>query len=153
MQTLTAPDIARLNTGILVERAAAVLPATATTAYFTITGTVKITALYGVVTTVCSATATNLSVVHVPSSPGTVNLTLANTLAIASFAVGSYLGVEGDGTALVGTTGVAAYLGMITNPILGPGSISLTTSATNTGATRWVCRYVPIESGSTIVAA
>lgn len=151
--TLTTADIRRLNAGVIVERAAATLPATATTAYFTITGTVRLTGLYGVVTTVCSATVTNLSVVHVPSSPGTVNLTLASTLAIASFAAGTYLGVEGDGTALVGVTGVAAYLGMVTNPELGPGSISLTTSATNTGATRWVLTYVPLESGSLVVAA
>ena len=153
MLTLTPQDIRRLNTGIVVERAAATLPATTTTAYFTITGTVQINALYGVVTTVCSATATNLSVVHVPSSPGTVNLTLASVLAIASFAAGTYLGVEGDGTALVGVTGVAAYLGSITKPVLGPGSISLTTSATNTGATRWLLAYTPLESGSTVVAA
>lgn len=153
MLALTPADISRLAIGPIVERGAAVLPATTTAAIFTVTGAVRIQALYGVCTTVCSGTATNLSVVHVPSSPGTVNLTLASTLAIASFAVGTLVGVEGDGTALIGTTGVAAYLGMLQNPDLLSGSISLTTSATNTGAFRWVCRYVPVEAGSLVVAA
>ena len=152
--TITTADIRRSTLGLYVGRDAATLPATATTAYFTIAGgKVQITSLVGKVTTVCSATATNLSVVHVPSSPGTVNITLASALAIASFAAGSYLGVEGDGTALIGTTGVAGYLGMVLNPVLGPGSISLTTSATNTGATRWGLTYIPLESGATVVAA
>lgn len=153
MLQIIPADVARLGVGLIVEKAATVLPATTTTAYFTITGSVRITALYGVCTTVCTSTATNLSVVHVPLSPGTVNLTLASTLAIASFAVGTLVGVEGDGTALVGVTGVAGYLGMTQYPDLLSGSISLTTSATNTGAFRWVLRYVPLESGSTIVAA
>lgn len=152
--TVVPAEVRRSTLGIFVGRDAATLPATATTAYFTISGgTIQLTGLFGVVTTVCSATATNLSVVHVPSSPGTVNLTLASTLAIASFAAGTYLGVEGDATALVGVTGVAGYLGMVLNPVLGPGSISLTTSATNTGATRWGLTYIPLESGATVVAA
>lgn len=152
MLTLTPPDVARVNDGIIVEKAGTVLPATTTTAYFTVTGTVRVTALYGVCTTVCSATATNLSIVHVPTS-GT-NLTISSALAIASFAAGTYVFAELDGTALVGTTAVSGAIGMGSfSAILGAGSISLTTSATNTGAFRWVVRYVPIEAGSTIVAA
>lgn len=153
MLTVTQQDISRLAIGSIVEKAATVLPASTTTAIFTITGSVRITALYGVCTTVCSGTATNLSVVHVPTAPGTVNLTLASVLAIASFAAGTLVGVEGDGTALVGVTGVTGYLGMLQNPDLLAGSISLTTSATNTGAFRWVLRYVALEAGSTVVAA
>lgn len=152
MLILTNPDVARVNDGIIVEKAATVLPATTTTAYFTVTGTVRVTALYGVCTTVCSATATNLSIVHVPTS-GT-NLTIASNLAIASFAAGTYVFAELDGTALVGTTAVSGAIGVGSfSAILGAGSISLTTSATNTGAFRWVVRYVPIESSGTIVAA
>lgn len=151
MSPTTPAEVRRQILGILVERAAAVLPATTTAAIFTITGAVRITGLYGICTTVCSATATNLSVVHVPTS-GT-NLTLASALAIASFAAGTLVGVEGDGTALVGVTAVAAYLGMTQYPDLTTGSISLTTSATNTGAFRWVVTYIPLESGSTLVAA
>ena len=153
MLTMTPAEVSRLAVGLPVERAAAVLPATTTAAIFTVTGAVRITELYGVCTTVCSATATNLSVVHVPTSPGTVNLTLASVLAIASFAAGTLVGVEGDGTALVGVTGVAAYTGMTQSPVLLGGSISLTTSATNTGQFRWVLRYLPVESGSLVVAA
>lgn len=136
-----------------IERAAAVLPATTTAAIFTITGTVQIMGLIGVCTTVCSATATNLSVVHVPSSPGTVNLTLASALAIANFAVGTYVAIEGDGTALVGVTGVAGFLGMTQFPVLGPGSVSLTTSATNTGQFSWRLFYQPVSDDGLVVAA
>jgi hypothetical protein len=149
--TVTPADTRRENGGILVERAAAVLPATTTTAAFTIVGTVEITRLYGVCTTVCSGTATNLSIVHVPTS-GT-NLTIASTLAITSFAAGTYVISELDGTALVGVTAVTGAVGLTARSLLGAGSISLTTSATNTGAFRWVCQYVPVESGSYVVAA
>lgn len=150
---LTAAEVRRGFVGRSVERAAAVLPATTTSAIFTITGTVRIMGIVGVCTTVCSATATNLSVVHVPSSPGTVNLTLASALAIANFAAGTYVGVEGDGTTLVGVTGVAGFLGSTQYPDLGPGSISLTTSATNTGQFRWILLYIPLSDDALVVAA
>jgi hypothetical protein len=150
--TVTPADTRRQKVGILVERAAATLPATATTTYFTVVGSVKIIEFYGVVTTVCSGTATNLSCTWTPTS-GT-NVTLASALAITSFAAGTLLTVEGDGTALVGTTGITANLLPVQTPRLtGGGTITFTTSATNTGATRWVICYVPIESGSYVVAA
>lgn len=147
----TAAQVREALGGWLVNRAGATLPATTTSAIFNISGDVLVTALYGVCTTVCSATATNLSVVHVPTS-GT-NLTLASTLAIASFAAGTFVGVEGDGTALIGTTAVSGLLGMSPKMILGAGSISLTTSATNTGAFRWVVTYVPLQDSARITAA
>ena len=153
MLAITAPDIARINMGVLVEKAATVLPATTTTAYFTVTGWVDITALFGICTTVCSATATNLSIVHVPSSPASVNTTIANTLAIASYDAGSLVAAELDGTALLGVDGAAAAVIPTNRMRVGPGSISLTTSATNTGAFQWVLRYIPVQSGATVVAA
>lgn len=151
---LTPAEIARLNMGPIVDRAAATLPATTTAAIYTITGWVDITVLYGVCTTVCSGTGTNLSIVHVPSSPASVNTTIAGVLAITSFDAGSIVAAELDGTALVGADGAAgAALAVNARFRAGPGSISLTTSATNTGAFRWVVRYLPVESGATIVAA
>ena len=53
----------------------------------------------------------------------------------------------------IGQTLFVELLGMTQYPDLSTGSISLTTSATNTGAFRWVVTYIPLESGSTLVAA
>lgn len=153
MLTLTPPDIARINSGILVEYPPTVLPATTTTAYFTITGWVDLTVFFGVCTTVCSATATNLSAIHVPSSPASVNTTIANTLAIANFDAGSLVAAELDGTAFLGTDGAAGAVIPGNRMRLGPGSISIVTSATNTGAFQWALRYIPVLAGSTVAKA
>src|SRR3954469_25486123 len=84
---------------IHVRKTAATLPATGNQSIFTITGgRVLVKALIGEVTTVNSATATNLKVTSVPTVGSAVDV--AANLAVASFEAGAIMVVEGDGTAL-----------------------------------------------------
>ena len=139
--------------GTVVTKSAATLPAGTTQNIFTVAGgRVWITLLTGEVTTVCSATATNLSVVHVTTVGGDV--TLASTVAIASDEEGTIYGVEGDATALVKFESGAFQRGASGGGIvLAEGTMNITTSATNTGATSWEMWYIPLDTGATVASA
>jgi hypothetical protein len=110
-----------------------------------------VTALVGEVTTICSATATNLKATSVPTV-GTAADIAAN-LAIANLEAGTILVVEGDATAIIGVSaGFAPALNAL--PFILPvGTLRIETSATNTGATKWDIWYVPLDAGATIVSA
>ena len=138
--------------GIQVAKAAAVLPATTTQNIFTIAGgRVWVTALVGEVTTICSATATNLKATSVPTT-GTAADIAAN-LAVANLEAGTILVVEGDATAMIGVSaGFAPALNAL--PFIVPiGTIRIETSATNTGATKWDLWYVPMDDGAIVTSA
>jgi hypothetical protein len=140
--------------GIKVSKTAAVLPATTTQNIFTISGgRVWVVALVGEVTTICSATATNLKATSVPTTGSAVDI--AANLAIANFEVGAILVVEGDGTAIIGTsTGAGFAPALNALPFILPiGTLRIETSATNTGATKWDICYFPFDDGATIVSA
>ena len=138
--------------GIKVSKTAATLPATTTQNIFTISGgRVWVVALVGEVTTICSATATNLKATSVPTT-GTAADIAAN-LAIANLEAGTILVVEGDATAIIG---VSAGFGPALNAlpfILPIGTLRIETSATNTGATKWDLFYFPFDDGATVVSA
>lgn len=138
--------------GFRVSKTAAVLPATSTQNIFTIAGgRVLVTYLIGEVTTVCSATATNLKATSVPTV-GTAADIAAN-LAIASLELGTILVVEGDATAIIGVSaGFAPALNAL--PFVIPaGTLRIETSATNTGATKWDLWYFPLDDGASVVSA
>lgn len=128
------------------------LPATTTDNIFTVNGgRVLVYAFVGQVTTVNSATATNLKVTSVPTV-GTAADIAAN-LAIASLEAGTIYVVEGDGTALIGVSaGFAPALNALPF-ILPAGTIRIETSATNTGASKWDVWYIPLDEGARIVEA
>lgn len=138
--------------GQQVSKSAAVLPATTTQNIFTIAGgRVLVTALVGEVTTICSATATNLKCTSVPTT-GTAADVAAN-LAVANLEAGTILVVEGDATAIIGVSaGFAPALNAL--PFILPiGTLRIETSATNTGATKWDLFYVPLDDGAYVVSA
>lgn len=140
--------------GQQVSKTAATLPATTTQNIFTIAGgRVLVTALIGEVTTVCSATATNLKVTSVPTTGTAVDV--ASNLAVASFEAGAILVCEGDGTALIGTSAGAGFAPALNAlPFILPiGTVRIETSATNTGATKWDLFYVPIDDGAVVASA
>lgn len=147
------PGFAYLQQYVQVSRAAATLPATTTTSYFQVSGgRILVHLLLGEVTTVCSATATNLKVTSTPTVGTAVDV--AANLAIASFEVGAILVVEGDGTALIGTSAGSGFApALVQVPWVCPtGNIRLTTSATNTGATKWDLFYQPLDPTAVVVA-
>lgn len=141
--------------GFRTSKTAAVLPQTATQNIFTISGgRVMVMALIGEVTTVFTATATNLKVTSTPTTGTAVDI--ASNLAVASFELGAILIVEGDQTALIGTaTGAGAAPALNALPFVIPiGVIKIETSANNvTGATKWDIWYFPLDDGASVVSA
>lgn len=147
---ITGNTVRRAVYGITVERATAVLPATGNQTLFTVAnGRILLTTCVGEVTTVASATVTNLKLTSVSTAIGGSGTDItANTL-VTSLAVGTQWSVS--------TLGSAAQLGAVvtqTNElIIPPGIIRATTDATNTGAMRWTITYIPLDSGATLVAS
>lgn len=138
--------------GQQVSKTAATLPATTTQNIFTISGgRVLVTCLVGEVTTICSATASNLKATSVPTV-GTAADIAAN-VAIANLEAGTILVVEGDATAIIAVSaGFAPALNAL--PFILPiGVLRIETSGTNTGATKWDLFYVPIDDGAVVASA
>lgn len=143
-----AGQILRANYGPLVVRAAAVLPATATQTIFNVTGNVLITSLIGVVTTACSATATNLKV-NVLNTATTTNTDIAANVLVTSLAVGTLYSIP-----TLGSAGTVGNFAVQNNEFaIGAGAIRLITDATNTGAMKWYVNFVALDSGGSIAAA
>lgn len=157
---INGDELRTLLLGRKVDKAAFTLPATTSTAMFTVTGgRVLITSMIGEVTTVCSGTVTNLNVTLDPDGANAV-ADLAAATAITSDAVGTLYTVTGVVADLLsadtpGGTAVPNYVsGVVRNGFIVPaGSILLKTSATNTGATKWSLTYIPIDDGAAVVAA
>lgn len=141
----------------IVERATANLPQTTATDYFTITGgKVRIIGIYGEVTTVIQTQTNNAKLQFASTSPGATT-DLCAVLDITADAVGTLYSITGTlATALKATTNnmvVPADDLAAPGLILGPGTIKLSCSASNTGATKWTLIYVPIDSAGVVVAA
>lgn len=134
--------------GNRANKASATLPATTNQTIFTITGgRVLVALLYGEVTTIIQAQANNLKVTSAPTTGTAVDL--ASNLDVNAKEAGTLLLVEGDGTALVGANAGAALSGIGISPMIIPiGVIRITTSATNTGATKWQCWWTPLDDGA-----
>ena len=139
--------------GTRINKTAATLPASTTQDIFTVAGgRVLITLLTGEVTTVVQAQACNLSVV-LATTVG-ADVTLASTVDINADEAGTIYGVEGDGSALVATSSGAFLQGLAGGGmVVAEGTINITTSATNTGATSWEAWYIPLDDGATVVSA
>ena len=137
---------------IHVAKAAATLPASTTQDIFVVAGgRVLVKQLIGEVTTVIQAQACNLSVVFPATTGGSV--TLATTLDINAHAAGRLYLVEGDGTALKSDGGGLMNAAGETQMVLSVGTMNITTSATNTGATKWDIWYKPLDSGGRVTSA
>lgn len=136
--------------GFRTDKASATLPATTNQTIFTVAGgRVLVTLLFGEVTTIVQAQACNLKVTSA-STVGTA-VDLASNLDINGKEAGTLFLVEGDGTALVGANAGAALSGVgLPAMIIPTGVIRITTSATNTGATKWTCWWVPLDDGATV---
>ena len=139
----------RNNYGVTVERAAQTVPATGNTTIFNVTGgRVILTYLIGEVTTVMSATATNLKISAV-GTVSTVSTDLCSNTAVTSLAVGNQFSPSAIGSAA--TVGSAVVQNNET--VIPVGIIRITTDATNTGAMRWTLLYVPLDDGAVVTAA
>jgi hypothetical protein len=148
-------DLRKLLLGTKVEEPAAVLPATATGHLFTVAGgRVVVTGLVGQCTTVCTSTATTVSVGHTPLTGTASTTALATATAVTSAEVGSLVSLPvTKGALLVNVlAGGSAQAVGSGGYVVPPGQIDITTSATNTGAFKWTLTYVPLDDGATVVA-
>ena len=161
----TLAQLATMNTnGVLAEplggkqgdhyvtlRASATLPATAATPYFTVTGRVKIHDIIGEVTTIVQTQACNAKLIANPTVGA--NVDMCAVLDITAAAVGANFTITGTlANAMVKTTsgcGVAQAAPLLVTA----GTIDLSTAATNTGATKWLVRWEPIDPGAMVIAA
>jgi hypothetical protein len=137
------------NYGMSANRTAAVLPATGNQTLFTVTGgRVLILGLIGEVTTVMSATATNLKLTTV-TTVGAISADIAANTAVTSVAVGNLFSLSTLGGAM--TTGPAVTQG--NEFYVQAGIIRATTDATNTGAMRWQALWIPVDRGAALVVS
>ncbi len=151
-QLIHAGDLRLLQFGQQIRRNAAVLPASGTGHIFTVSGgLVVVTALVGQVTTACSATATTLKITATPSTGTAVDLTSA--VAVTSAEAGSLITLPTTlgGALSVTTSGAGQIPGL--QFLVAPGTIDITTSATNTGQVAWSLTYAPWDNGGQVYAA
>ena len=141
--------------GYLVERAAAVVPTVAQSpqSIFTITGRILVQLLLGEITTVLDGTVYTLKVTHDPTVGAAVDLSAALTM--TSFTAGDYVTLGATvGAALTNNNGgIGSVVAPSPKLVLADGILTLTGSATQTGAMKWGLYYVPLDAGSNVVAA
>lgn len=130
--------------GYPVKRATAALPATTTTAYFTVSGGwIALNNLMGEVTTVLQTQACNLNFQANPSAAGT-SLDICAVLNVSAAAAASVFSITGTlANALL--NGVAA-VAQSTSVMCPPGSIDAVASATNTGSVKWHLWWIPVDT-------
>lgn len=149
--TTTAAALTGVVLGTRVDRAAATLPATTQTPYFSVYGgRCLVTLLLGEVTTVVQAQACAASWEADPTT-GTTNA-LCATFDMNAAEAGTLLTVIGP----VATAMTAGKSGAVQGPsspvVVAVGDLELKTAATNTGATKWSLWYVPLDDGAYIQA-
>jgi prophage DNA circulation protein len=135
----------------MVERTAANLPQTAQTAYFTVTGKVLISDIVGEVTTVIEGGTNNLELYSNPTVGADVALCTA--VDIDADAVGTMYHITGTlADAMIATTS-GAFPSQVIPIIVAAGTIDVKTSASKTGATKWVLYYLPLTAGASVTVA
>jgi len=150
----------RIRETVLGIRATKTLASAATADMFTVTGECWITLMYGIVTGVGDGGATTIAISEKADS-----IAIAAATTVTSDAVGEVYLVVGDGTLILNGTANVPHLktayGLATitpDGWLMDGQAGLTIELTATGAdathaVKWVINYIPLEEGSSIVAA
>lgn len=139
--------------GIPVMKAAQNLPQTATATLFTVSGTVLVQSMWGLVTAALGATATNLSLGVTPTGGSAANTALATATAVTSKTVGTFFvpafASSVGGAAIVAPL-VQAQAGSTAAFLVPAGVITWTTSASDTGQMAWYLDYLPVDAGATV---
>jgi len=126
------------------------------TTIFNYTGCVKITAIFGVVTTIMENKTQNTKLSITPDSLAAYDICANKD--IDTFAVGSLISITGTAAnAAVATTAVGTLApvqdGAVIATCITSGIITTTAGAANTGAITWYVQYEPLSAGATITAA
>lgn len=141
----------RMGEHYVTNRAPATLPATAGTAYFTVTGKVKIYNIIGEVTTAVQAQANAIKLIATPTVGAAVDL--CATVESNAAALGSLFTITGTLANAMIKTVSGAVPSQASPVIVTAGTIDLSTAATNTGATKWTVVWEPLEPGAAVFAA
>ena len=137
--------LANMGVGLRVDRAAAALTA-ATVPFFTVTGVIQLTGLYGLVTVASGA---NLCSWSVNPTAGTTT-SLCADLDINPALVGDVLGITGV-VATAMTYGGAA-VGIMQPLVITAGTIDFIAAAAD-GSISAHCYFLPLTVGANVVAA
>jgi hypothetical protein len=140
--------------GVQITKAAQNLPQTATATLATVAGgSVLVTSMIGVVSTAIQNQACNLSLGTVPTTGTASSTGLAAVASISNKEVGTMivpLVSAGVGGTLVVGANAGASVFLPTPFVVSAGTISWTTSASNTGQMKWYFTYVPLDNGAAL---
>jgi hypothetical protein len=140
--------------GIQITKAAQGLPASATASLFTVSaGTVLVQALWGMVSTAIQNQACTLSLGNSPTGGSPNNTSVALAASIQAKPIGTLFvptWASGVGSNPVVAHAKQAQAGGPPAFLCPAGTLTWTTSATNTGQFVWYLSYLPVDSGATV---
>jgi len=138
--------------GLRTFRGVANLPQTTQTPYFTVSGgKVLILDIIGEVTTIVEDAAVNAKLVSNPTVGADVDMCAQAN--IQADAVGTMLSVTGTLADALVETASGCFTAQADGIVVAAGTIDLYTDASKTGATKWMVRWLPIDSGAKVVVA
>jgi hypothetical protein len=140
--------------GKSVDRAAALQPASAYGALFTVAGgKVLVTSLVGEVVVALPATVNTVKVTGTPSSGTAVDWTTATSTASKEVGAVITLAATAGGALVVANAGAGNAIAP-TGYVAQVGTVGITTSGTAaTGTVKWTLTYIPLDAGATVTAA
>lgn len=150
---LTGKSLRQLEYGLQVLKTAQALPQTATATLFTVTGgRVIVTSLIGTVSTAIQNQACTLALGTVPTVGTASSTGIATATSIINLEAGTHLYLPTAKGALTvnANAGAAAQLPAGSAYVVSAGTISWTTSASNTGAISWALTYIPLDDGAAV---
>lgn len=139
--------------GTQVLKAATALPQTATSTLFTVTGgRVIVTSLVGTVSTAVQNQACTLALGTVPTTGTASSTGIATATSIINLEAGTHVYLPAAKGALTvnANAGAAAQIASGSGYVVSAGTISWTTSASNTGAISWALTYIPLDDGAAV---
>lgn len=150
---LQGAQLRLIEYGYQVLKTATALPQTATATLFTITGgRVIITSLIGTVSTAIQNQACTLALGTVPTTGTASSTGIATATSIANLEAGTHFYLPSAKGALTvnANAGAAAQLFAGAAYVVSAGTVSWTTSASNTGAVSWALTYLPLDTGAAV---
>lgn len=141
------------TSGYLTSRAAANIPQSATGGLFLVTGgRIMVIALVGEVTTAIQNQTCTLGYGTFPTTGSANNTNLGSTVTLTNAAVGRHF-VSNTGGAVANDFADGAGVSMTATRLIVPaGSITATTSASNTGQMKFDLVWVPLDTGASVSA-